>query len=379
MLSSIRLQNFKAAQDLSLRIGGLTVLAGLNGAGKSTVLQSLATLKQSHSLFSHEGLRLRGPLVQLGTYNDLHTEGAESDVVAIGVTEDDAEFLWEMKGTGNDAFLEFSHQPGRTPEFLKEKKFQLLPADRIVPKNLFPRTSDADADLGFLGPRGEFVVEYLLSESARKHVVSEARLPPRVGFNVTEELLLKTAPTHSLLDQVAGWMQQLSPGVRISADELVGTDDVVLRYNYVGRAGVNESSRLIRPANVGFGLTYSLPIVVACLAAEAGTLLLLENPEAHLHPQGQAALGELMVRAASEGVQILVETHSDHVLNGIRLSVKRRLISEKEIVIHYFSRNVATGYVSSESPAVLANGRLSNWPVGFFDQWDIAVDELVGG
>src|SRR6185312_11239044 len=155
---------------------------------------------------------------------------------------------------------------------------------------------------------GEFVVEYLLSESARKHIVSEARLPPRAGFNVTEELLLKTAPTHSLLDQVAGWMQQLSPGVRISADELVGTDDVVLRYNYVGRAGVNESSRLIRPANVGFGLTYSLPIVVACLSAEAGTLLLLENPEAHLHPQGQAALGELMVRAASEGVQILVET-----------------------------------------------------------------------
>src|SRR6185312_11410482 len=172
--------------------------------------------------------------------------------------------------------------------------------------------------------------------------------------------------------------QQLSPGVRISADELVGTDDVVLRYNYVGRAGVNESSRLIRPANVGFGLTYSLPIVVACLSAEAGTLLLLENPEAHLHPQGQAALGELMVRAASEGVQILVETHSDHVLNGIRLSVKRRLISEEKIVIHYFSRDVATGFVSSESPAILANGRLSNWPVGFFDQWDIAVDELVG-
>lgn len=377
MLKLLRLQNFKAAHDLTLRLGQLTVLAGLNGSGKSTILQSLASLKQSHSTSRHDGLRLRGPLVQLGTYADVHTEGAESDNITFEVQEDDLLFTWEMSGNGNDAYLPFAKQPRSLPRFLGERNFQLLPADRIVPRNLFPRSSDAEADFGFLGPRGEYVVEFLQSEVARKHTVEDSRHFPKIGCNLTQDLLAKAAPTHLLTDQVSGWLQQLSPGVRISAEELLGTDDVVLRYNYVGRTGMSESSRQIRPANVGFGLTYSLPLVVACLTAEADTLLLLENPEAHLHPQGQAALGELMVRAAADGVQIIVETHSDHVLNGIRLAVKRELIRAESVVIQFFSRAIETGFVSSESPAILDNGRLSNWPKGFFDQWDNAIDALV--
>lgn len=378
MLNFLRLGNFKAAQDLPIRLAGLTVLAGLNGSGKSTVLQSLAALKQSYSSPMHDGLRLRGPLVQLGTYADLHTEGAELDTISIEVRENDVPFVWTMNGDSNDAYLPFIERPTSSPSFLSQHKFQLLPADRIVPRNLFPRSSDADSDFGFLGPRGEFVVEFLLSEAARKLVIPEARLFPRIGCNLSDELLVKAAPTNLLVDQVSGWLQQLSPGVRVSAEELIGTDDVALRYNYVGRTGVSESSRQIRPANVGFGLTYSLPLVVACLAAEPGSLLLLENPEAHLHPQGQAALGELIVRAAAGGVQVIVETHSDHVLNGIRVAVKRQLINSSDIVIHFFNRSVESGFVSSESPALLSNGRLSNWPRGFFDQWDIAVDMLVG-
>ena len=376
MLSTLRLRNFKAAKDLPLRIGSITVLAGLNGSGKSSVLQSLAALKQSHLMPSPQGLRLRGPLVQLGTYSDVHTEGAEEDVISIEVQEGDTTFRWDAIGSGTDAFLSFIAKPAGLPQFLLDRKFQLLPADRIVPRNIFSR-SDADADHGFLGHRGEFVVEFLLSDSARKHVVSEVRRCPRSGFGITEELLGKAAPTHLLVDQVSGWLQQLSPGVRVDAEELAGTDDVVLRYDYVGRSGVSESSRKIRPSNVGFGLTYSLPLVVASLVASPGSLLLLENPEAHLHPQGQAALGELLVRAAADGVQVIVETHSDHVLNGIRLAVKRHLLSADEVVIHYFTRSVEDGFVSSQSPAIQDDGRLSNWPRGFFDQWDLAVDALL--
>lgn len=377
MLSFLRLQNFKAAKDLPLRLGGLTVLAGLNGSGKSTVLQSLAVLKQSHSIENHHVLRLRGPLVQLGTYADLHTEGSDSDLVTIEVREEERVFRWEADGEGTEAYLAFKTMPDTLPTFLEAGRFQFLPADRIVPRNIFARNSDADGDFGILGPRGEYVVEFLDSDVARKHVVSEKRLCPQTGYGLNEELLSKAAPTKTLVDQCSGWLQQLSPGVRVSADDLLGTDHVVLRYDYVGRSGVSESSRKIRPANVGFGLTYSLPLVVGCLVAAPGTLLLLENPEAHLHPQGQSALGELMVRSASEGVQIIVETHSDHVLNGIRLAVKRGLIDPEQIVIHYFNREIKSGFVSAESPAVLANGRLSNWPRGFFDQWDIAVDALL--
>jgi predicted ATPase len=106
-------------------------------------------------------------------------------------------------------------------------------------------------------------------------------------------------------------------------------------------------------------------------------LLLIENPEAHLHPQGQAKLGELLARCAADGVQIIVETHSDHVLNGIRLTVKRGLITAQDVRLCYFTRDVSTGDCYVELPSVLPNGQLSNWPEGFFDQWEKSLDALL--
>jgi len=103
----------------------------------------------------------------------------------------------------------------------------------------------------------------------------------------------------------------------------------------------------------------------------------LENPEAHLHPQGQAALGELIARCVTDGVQIIVETHSDHLLNGLRLAVKNKHLRSEEVVMHFFSRSVETGEVFVQSPAVLESGRLSNWPDGFFDQWDKNIEALL--
>ena len=108
------------------------------------------------------------------------------------------------------------------------------------------------------------------------------------------------------------------------------------------------------------------------------SLLLMENPEAHLHPQGQASLGELIAQCVSDGVQIIVETHSDHLLNGLRLAVKNKHIRSDKVVLHLFSRATETGEVFVQSPAVLENGRVSNWPDGFFDQWDKDIEALLG-
>ncbi len=207
--------------------------------------------------------------------------------------------------------------------------------------------------------------------------MSPARLAPLRGLYLTKEVVEKAAPTTTLLDQVAGWLQQLSPGARLEARLIPGTDDVALQYQYVGQTGTAESGRNIRPSNVGFGLTYCLPIIVACLAAPEGSLLLLENPEAHLHPQGQAALGTLLAKTAADGVQVVVETHSDHLLNGVRIAVKSGLVSADCVVNHYFRRDVESGEVMVQSPAVLADGSVSAWPEGFFDQWDAALDQLL--
>jgi predicted ATPase len=187
------------------------------------------------------------------------------------------------------------------------------------------------------------------------------------------------APTDFLPDVTAAWLQLLSPGVRPIANLIELADSAALRFEYKGYSDIQRDieTHPHRPSNVGFGLTYILPIIVACLSADRGSLLLLENPEAHLHPRGQAALGLLLSLCAADGVQIIVETHSDHVLNGIRLAAKKKDILAEKVMVHYFSRTVETGISVFDTPVLQENGRFSHWPEGFFDEWGNALDELL--
>ena len=96
----------------------------------------------------------------------------------------------------------------------------------------------------------------------------------------------------------------------------------LMTFSVAYSLGHKVASSEYRPTNVGFGITYALPIVVSALSARPGSLLIVENPEAHLHPRGQVKMGELLCQASEAGIQVLIETHSDHVLNGIRLAVR---------------------------------------------------------
>jgi len=128
---------------------------------------------------------------------------------------------------------------------------------------------------------------------------------------------------------------------------------------------------------VGFGLTQLFPILVAILAAQKGDVVLVENPEVHLHPQAQQNIGSLLARVSASGVQVIVETHSDHVLNGIRLAAKSKIIAADDVAIHFFSPTQADGVFTPKSPKVDADGRLDAWPEGFFDQFDLALSRLI--
>jgi predicted ATPase len=375
MLSRIHLENFKASQDVDIRLAPLTVLSGLNSSGKSTVLHAIGLIRQSYGRDGQtSGMRLSGELLHLGQYRDILSEDAEGDTVKFNIEQDGVSYCWSFRGDLDTNEFAFQLAPSSLPEFVITPNFQFLQADRIVPHTLYPQTSGQARLSGFLGARGQFTVGFL--SSAAKQLVSKDRKFPRSGFGITEDLLSTVAPTDALLDQVAGWLQQLSPGARLTADIIGGSDEVLLQFNYSGRTR-KSASNAYRPTNVGFGLTYSLPIIVACLAAPKGSLLLIENPEAHLHPRGQAALGELISKCVADGVQVIVETHSDHLLNGIRLSVKRGFIKDTDVVSHFFLRKVDTGCVFVQTPTMLPGGRMSNWPDGFFDQWDKDVEALL--
>jgi predicted ATPase len=373
VLDRIRLNNFKAARNLDLPLAPLTMLAGLNGSGKSTVLQSLAAIRQSYQVEKGSGLELRGPLVPLGQGIDVLSEGATDETITVAIMDESTEYRWVCKVQANANQLEFIKCPSKPHRFVTMPEFQYLQADRIVPRTLYPQADQQARQAGFLGSHGEYTADFLARNYSQ--LVPEKRRCQKDSIYLDETLWAQIAPTSQLLDQVAGWLQQISPGAHLQAEPLKGTDDVMLQFRYIGSEHGRSGS--YRPTHVGFGLTYSLPILVACLAAPSGSLLLIENPEAHLHPQGQAKVGELLALCAADGVQILVETHSDHVLNGIRLSVKNGSLNASDVRLCYFTRNVSSGDCYVELPSVLPDGQLTNWPVGFFDQWEKSLDALL--
>lgn len=176
-----------------------------------------------------------------------------------------------------------------------------------------------------------------------------------------------------MLDVVNLWLHEIYPGANIHLENIDSVDQLVARFSF--NNDVDIPTRPYRATSVGFGLSYVIPVIVALLMPK-GTLCMTENPEAHLHPQGQSKMAELAALAANAGVQVFVETHSDHFIDDIRIAVREGILTPEDTVFHYFERQDNESVVSS--PVVDADGRLSEWPVGFFDQHEMNLVRLLG-
>ena len=388
MIESLRIRNFKCFADAPLRFGALTLLTGLNGAGKSSVLQALLVLRQSfeQGLLASGRLALNGDLAQLGTAADslygyaedaiigfeiVTTEGEtmswsfeydkDADVLS-AVRPGDAESLHDGAASGPEA-----RAPAEPLSLTKERTslfgdfFQYLCAERIGPRTSFATSDFLVRERRQLGSRGELTAHFLATFGTKLRVAEGP-------------LLREDARSANLLAQVEAWLDFISPGTRIRVTPHPAMDAVQLGYQFVSG---NDVTDVYRPTNVGFGLTYTLPILVAILASTPGTLLLIENPEAHLHPRGQARMGELLALAASTGVQLVVETHSDHVLNGVRIAAHDGRLAPDRVSIHFFERPSGVEHANHRifSPRLDRDGRIDQWPPGFFDEWDAALDK----
>jgi predicted ATPase len=370
MIDAIRLQNILAFRSIEISLSGLTLLSGTNSAGKSSLLHALALLRQSYEVKTlPEAWMLNGELVDLGTGRDLlHADPVDIDgsggqvSMSIGIkqaaTDDEWVAAYEPEA---DVLPMISGPTEPATSALFSPGFQYLKADRIVPAVTYPKSYEAVTVLRWLGPSGEHAPNFLRVHGGHPAPCVEARY--------------KDAVSTGLLDQTNAWLDQLSPGTAMAVDDVPGTDFVRLTFT---RSGPDVRTDPHRSTNVGFGLTYALPVIVACLTATPGCLLLIENPEAHLHPSGQAAIGRLCAMAAAGGAQVVVETHSDHVLNAIRLCIKRNEVDPESVILHFFAREAGVLQPALTSLTVGPDGMLPSWPQGFFDQWDHDLDELLG-
>ena len=365
MLESLTLINFKAFTEQQVSLRPLTLLTGLNGMGKSSCLQSLLLLRQSFQqrvLAGSEGtgLVLNGELVQLGTGRDVLFDNAEEDEIGFVLRSDGQEARWRFAYDRQADVLQRmaeSQIPGTFFDSnLFTDEFHFLEAERIGPRTSFEMADFVVREHRQLGTRGQYAAHFL------DHFRSK---------EVPVVLHHSNARSATLLDQVTAWMGDISPGAIIRVEDYGDMDLMRLAFGFE-RADTSGDVRYYRSTNVGFGLTYTLPVLVALISSPAGGLVLLENPEAHLHPRGQSKMGELMARAAAAGVQIVVETHSDHILNGIRVAVKRGLTMPEDVALHFFQRpadDSESSGIDVVSPQIDRDGRLDTWPEGFFDEY----------
>ena len=350
MISKLQIENFKAFKELDLRFAPLTVLTGLNSSGKSTVIQALLLAQVASGL--SRTVPLNGPFgLNLGEASAvLHSESTQASVrIALHGPSGIEEVRLDIP-IDRSTFLVKKGRRARRPRIRDAQIDAYLSAERLGPREL-SEIAPSDEPQDLVGERGQFAA-YALVRSERMKI-SERLLHPRTGG---ENLPI------TMLDQVEAWLSSIIRPIQLTATWLPDVGAAALRFR-----DPSLFSEWTRPANVGFGFSYVLPILVAGLVARPSSILIVENPEAHLHPAGQSAIGEFLVRVAAAGVQTVVETHSDHVLNGIRLAIgAAQLLHESDATIHFFRKGRDSTEVN-----VQPSGSLTAWPQGFFDQSEL--------
>ncbi len=370
VLTRLDLRFFKCFERLQLPLAPLTLLAGLNASGKSSALQALVLLHQT--MREHEWttrLVLNGTGVRLGTMPNVVDEVFGRSSFEIALLDDENTCGWTFAGDRRDMSMAVKRvsvngQTVEAPQFLR----YLLPSDEesatsptslarklrdltyITAERVGPQDAYSLEDPHFskiVGPRGEHAVSVLHSGQDKP---------------VLADLALPDAPA-SRFRQVEQRMRTFFPGCTLELQQAPRSNVVTLGLR------TSEDTGFHLPAHTGYGLTQCLPIVVAALSADRGDILLIENPEIHLHPAGQAMMGQFLADVARAGMQVLVETHSDHVLSGIRRKVKKGHLAANQVAIHFF-RPRSEDQPQVVSPTIDESGNIDFWPEGFFDQFD---------
>jgi predicted ATPase len=376
MITKLKIMNFKSHKSTELNTGNLTVLTGSNSSGKSSVLQSLLLLRQSFKKGRLSSvLDLNEPLCEIGFGEDaLSRHATDNHIISFTLDGENGEkedFKFNVEGKYCDTFIPRigskaieleKHSLGA----LFSNNFQYVSSSRWANINSYPPDSyavEVEKQISLRNGQAELVAHFLNYYGETKN------------FSITSDSILHPNNlSRNLLEQVVEWEREISPRIGIKTSKKSNKFEV--EYEYKG-ASDNLPIQNIKSKNVGFGISYSLPVIVALLSANQEAMLIIENPEAHLHPRGQSKLAELMVLVAHSGVQIFVETHSDHIFNGICKAISQKKIDKEKIKVHFFELNDENMSINTEIK-FSDSGRVLNYRKGLFDQFDEDLNTLLG-
>lgn len=358
MIVSLEIRNFKCFKNAQkFPLSKVNLFTGYNGRGKSTVLQSLLLLAQS--LYDNRNLRklmVNGIFCNLGIFEDLVNFQSDDKSIHFTIESDlpDAPHKVELSYEENSArsgkmnglvvdnlsmFETRQDLAGNSVSTMKTlgnyppeihklfDNFQFVSADRMGPTPFEPKH-----DLFDNNPVGN-TGEYKLNVITERHIE----------------------------EQLSESIQRIMDGGAMTVDGGDKANEVLKLF-----FSTLDASRQVKAINSGFGYSYIIPILLSVLTQKDGCLF-IENPEAHLHPCAQSRLMKELIRLARmQNIQLFVETHSEHIVNAMRLCILEKGYDEftnKDVMLYFFDKDLSVRQLQVEP-----NAQIPMWPTGFFDQ-----------
>ncbi|EOU3062054.1 TPA: AAA family ATPase [Yersinia enterocolitica] len=339
MINRIDIQGFKSIDNEFLKLAPLTILTGTNSSGKSTVIQALLLIFKNSvhmNRFSMDEItRYLSDFSSIRNKNtnareiNLSVETTNKENISLRISSTDILF------NPSELYVYESNSDEVKPEFF------YLNANRIGPQEQVTVTERK------VGNSAEFIFNYF--EKVKRNPLSEG--------------LVYFEGSSTIDFQVSKWLSYITETESKLVTEQVSTNHINISFDM---GGIKD----ISPLNLGSGISYVTKVIILCLIAKKGDLIIIENPEIHLHPKAQAQLGVFLAFIANSGIQLIIETHCEHLINKIAYQIYNDKIPDKNVVIHYKgSVNEAFQTINIDENGEFNNehGCIISFPKGFFD------------
>lgn len=354
MIDQLNIARFKCFDEVKIPLKNVTLFTGTNSSGKSSAIQALLLLANNAGEVNSSPLN--GMWLRMGRFEECrnHIINARSFELKVSIG-DKEHFYLQFKGQEENEDLSnvIEHSKSEQIEHILNPKYDnvfYIPANRQGPVDSYLKNFDSRNSLG---SKAEFIIDYLFKH--KKNPVIDA--------------LQKEMHSITLEAQVNFWLNKLL-GVTVHINENKGSNTYSIEYH-------KKNGKGVRPYHIGSGISYALSVIISCLSAIQDNIVILENPEIHLHPKAQAELTEFLCFIANAGIQVIVETHSDHVFNGIRKAIVNKTISHKDTSIQYFVQD-EKGLSENINIELNEHGRVLEHQKGLFDQFDEDLDAIIG-
>ena len=389
MITELRAQNFKSWQDTSaLQFAPLTGFFGANSSGKTSILQVLLMLKQTAEQPAdwNEPLYFgdEASLVNLGSFDDIIHRPTNDPSLDLSVSWKQVELHLANSFSFSTSIIKKHGHPDLV-EFGYVSEGQIRKIEWTPQGYKFKSAYDSiSAELfrcyGVVSPNGplesfSFFQEAFENLFSRILYLGPLREYPRrrypwkgdhpigigqYGEKTTSALLSGHIRRLPIDEQIPKWLQKLelihSYDVQPVSD--TGGDYELLVKQYKGGPEVPLT-------DVGFGVSQVLPVLILCYYAPEGSILILEQPEAHLHPKVQSELADVLIDVVkNRKVQIILESHSAHLLHRLQRRIAEEQMSADETALYFCQINNGTSEI--EQLDVDEYGNIRNWPQNFF-------------